>query len=120
MDFKIAPSVSADTTIKLAQSELENFCSQSGVKNLSVEFQLSEAQGYSLINENGILQFFASTSVEILYAVYDFAETHLGYCFFEPGVNLRTDVNGQIPEGMLFDRKQPKLKRPRLYSGVSV
>jgi hypothetical protein len=111
MNFKIDPSISVDATIKLAQSELESFSAKGGVKSLSVEFQHSDVKGYSLVNENGVLKFSAPTSVEVLYAVYDFAEAWLGYCFFEPGTDLRTDIAGEIPEGILFDHKQPKLKR---------
>ena len=111
MNCKIGSSISADATIKLAQSELESFCKKSGIESLCVEFQHSDVKGYSLVNENGVLKFSAPTSVEVLYAVYDFAEAYLGYCFFEPGTDLRTDISGEIPEGILFDHKEPKLKR---------
>jgi hypothetical protein len=100
-----------NATIKLAQTELEKLSSSAGIVNLKAEFYLSEAEGYSLRNEDGILKFSAPGALEILYAVYDFAETFMGYCFFEPGVDPRADVNDEIPNGVLFDQKCPKLKR---------
>lgn len=99
---------SSDETIKLAQSEFENL---SGMGNFKVSFELADTDGYSLLHEDGILKFFASSQIEILYAVYDFAETFMGYCFFEPGVDLKSGQYEAIPTGLLFDKKLHKLKR---------
>ena len=101
----------SNATIKLAQSEFEKLSSSAGMVNSKIEFYLSETEGYSLCHEDGVLKFSATSAIEILYAVYDFAETYMGYCFFEPGVDLKSDIVDEIPTGILFDKKCPKLKR---------
>lgn len=107
----ITTFATTDSTIKLAQSEFEKLLSSTGLADLKAEFNRHENEGYSLLHKDGVLNFSAPSAVEVLYAVYDFAETFLGYCFFEPGVDLRSDVNSKIPTGILFDQKCPKIKR---------
>jgi hypothetical protein len=98
-------------TLELAQFEFRELSSSVGMSSLKAEFGLNRTDGYSLCSEGGVLKFSASSEVEILYAVYDFAETYLGYCFFEPCVDLQAGVTDKIPAGILFDQKKPKLKR---------
>jgi len=98
-------------TLKLAYSQLETFLSSIDMTDMKAEFNLSETAGYSLRHENGYLIFSAPNEIEILYAVYDFAETFIGYCFFEPGRDIKPDIVKEIPPGILFDCKCPKIKR---------
>jgi Domain of unknown function (DUF4838) len=100
-----------EETLKLAHAEFETLSSAAGMANLNAEFELSETVGYSLCHEAGILKFSAPSAIELLYAVYDFAETFMGYCFFEPGVDLKSEIKEEIPAGTLFKQKCPKLKR---------
>ena len=89
-----------DARLKLAADELERlvktrFASKAApAQKVEVFFEVKEsAKGFSLKALENALVFTAPTSLEILYAVYDFAEEYLGYCFFEPGID-HLDVTG--------------------------
>ncbi|MFA6103484.1 MAG: DUF4838 domain-containing protein [Victivallaceae bacterium] len=81
---------------------------------LKIDFVLSPAtNGFSVHVASDSLTFRASTTVDILYAIYDFAEEWLGFCFFEPGVDRvshKTD-SVELPDGRLLASGQPGLVR---------
>jgi len=51
----------------------------------NIVFNVTDDKGYSVKTSRNSLIFTAQTDVEMLYAVYTFAEEILGFCFFEPG-----------------------------------
>lgn len=114
---RVAKKTFQDDTLNLAMSELCAFLARSpGARgaeggDLAVEFALdAKARGYSVTVKGGRLVFTAPRPVEILYAVYTFAEEILGFCFFEPGhdrVTARQDI--ALPEGTLIAERVPLL-----------
>ena len=85
-----------DKTLQLAFDELKSLwikrfgCPVKTRQHVEIDirFDLNPAsKGFSVIAGSDNLTFHAPTAVEILYAVYDFAEEFLGFCFFEPGVD---------------------------------
>ena len=56
----------------------------------------ANAKGFSVKALENSLVFTAPTSLEILYAVYDFAEEYLGYCFYEPGIDNLDEFGGKV------------------------
>jgi len=113
---------SEDRTLSLAFSELcvlfeKRFGTPSVSKKRTefcIEFELAaSAHGFSVEASSDCLLFRAPSAAEILYAVYDFAEKFLGFCFFEPGVD-RCDSKSEsikIMNGLLIEEKKPLLKR---------
>ena len=104
-------------TLSLAMEELTQFLSVSpGMTaceggDIEVDFTLGQARGYSVSVCNNALRFVAPTPVEILYAVYTFAEELLGFCFFEPGhdrVAPKREV--ALPDGIVVTERVPLLK----------
>ena len=74
-------------------------------QNVYVKFDVNEkAEGFSVKATADTLIFSAPTALEIIYAVYDFAEEYLGYTFFEPGVDTLEEFGGKV-----------ELKRKRFY-----
>ena len=64
---------------------------------VDVFFEIKEkAKGFSVKAAEKALVFTAPTSLEILYAVYDFAEEYLGYCFYEPGIDNLDEFGGKV------------------------
>ena len=72
----------------------------------------ANAKGFSVKAAENALIFTAPTSLEILYAVYDFAEEYLGYTFFEPGVDTLDEFGGKVKlktTGFLIKNRLPAL-----------
>ncbi|NLZ63362.1 MAG: DUF4838 domain-containing protein [Lentisphaerae bacterium] len=105
----------SDPTLRLAQHELHslwNRCCPDGGPDFRVTFQLvPEQPSFSVTRQGAELLFSAPTTVEILYAVYDFAEKYLGYCFFAPGQDIlnASGAGLSLPEGMLIAARKPLL-----------
>ena len=78
-----------------------------------VKFDVNEkAEGFSVKAAADTLIFSAPTALEIIYAVYDFAEEYLGYTFFEPGVDTLEEFGGKVElktTGYLIRNRKPLL-----------
>ena len=107
-----------DSTLELAFDELNSLLKKRfGVPSwnrkiaaIEARFELKpSAKGFSVRAGQNKLTFRASTAVEILYAVYQFAEEFLGFCFFEPGVDR---VDKQVASIELKDGKLIANRRP--------
>lgn len=107
-----------DETLKLAFDELRSLFSKRFVlpvkkrnsSNIEIKFELKpDEKGFSVIVGFDNLTFQAPTAVEILYAVYDFAEEFLGFCFFEPGVDRidKSKTKVELKEGILIANRHP-------------
>ena len=83
-------------------------------QNVYVKFDVNEkAEGFSVKATADTLIFSAPTPLEIVYAVYDFAEEYLGYTFFEPGVDTLEQFGGKLElktTGYLIRNRKPLLK----------
>ncbi len=111
----------SDETLELAANELDRLLyarfgerKRGGEIELPVDFRVRpEAKGFTVEVRDGGLLFTAPGAVEILYAVYDFAEEYLGYCFFEPGIDSLEEFGGklELPAGKLIRNRRPALKR---------
>jgi hypothetical protein len=109
-----------DATLNLAYNELckylgKRFPCKDAQKSipLDVEFKTGKlTEGYNVELQDEKLVFNGTSPVEILYAVYDFAEECLGFCFFEPGVDRQNADSAEIEltAGKLFSAR-PLLKR---------
>ena len=61
--------------------------------------------------QDNTLRFSGPTPVEILYAVYTFAEERLGFCFFEPGRDRLTSQDRiALEDGVVIDERVPMMK----------
>lgn len=109
-------------TLALAFSELKSLLNKRfgavdkkrKTSDLIIKFDVkSYAHGFSLMVSEDKLLFSAPSEIEILYAVYDFAEEFLGFCFFEPGVDRLSDrsVKIELKNGILLANRQPVIKR---------
>lgn len=93
--WRVESELDLEPSVELALSELTTFAStSSGVRIVRdpsaghrgiVRFRLEETPGYRVEVGRDELCFIGSSAINVLYAVYDFAEQYLGYCFFEPG-----------------------------------
>ena len=109
-----------DETLELAANELDRLAygkfgpsRRKKQQTVPVVFTVTaKAKGFSAAVRGGALIFRAPTPVEILYAVYDFAEEFLGYCFFAPGVDSLDEFGGEavLPEGSLIRSRRPVMK----------
>ncbi len=71
-----------------------------------------QSKGFSIKAAEHTLKFTAPTALEIIYAVYDFAEEYLGYTFFEPGVDTLDEFGGKVKlptTGFLIKNRVPAL-----------
>ena len=109
-----------DKTLQLAFDELKSLwikrfgCPVKTRQHVEIDirFDLNPAsKGFSVIAGSDNLTFHAPTAVEILYAVYDFAEEFLGFCFFEPGVDRVDKKNAvvELKEDVLIANRRPLL-----------
>ncbi len=106
-------------TLDLANNELKKllekrFGSCSGSEVIKIIFKLNSAPGYKITVAAGTLRFEAKTELEVLYAVYDFAEEWLDYCFYEPGKDWIAPDAGtsvDLPEGEILHSRPALLKR---------
>ncbi|MBE6380337.1 MAG: DUF4838 domain-containing protein [Lentisphaerae bacterium] len=106
--------------IELAANELERlvmtrFAGKTDPDQaVDVYFDLKEsAKGFSVKAAENALIFSAPTALEIIYAVYDFAEEYLGYTFFEPGVDNLDEFGGKVAlptTGYLIRNRVPALE----------
>ena len=73
----------------------------------------ASANGFSVYSTPGRLCFMAGSEIEILYAVYEFAEEFLGYCFFAPGQDRIDNAAAAIdlPDGQVIANRRPLLAR---------
>ena len=104
-------------TLLLAATELNRLVQKRTGSNeesgLTCPFQVADVfEGYSCSVEGKTLLFTAPTEVEILYAVYEFAEVAMGYTFalFDEERHAQTGVFS-LREGALFVKRRPLLKR---------
>ncbi len=94
----------SDKQLELAANELERLVLtrfSTGKKEpdqvIGIFFNVTDsAEGFSVKALKNALEFTAPTALEILYAVYDFAEEYLGYCFFEPGIDSLDEFGGKV------------------------
>ncbi len=94
----------ADEQLELAANELDRLLfarfGEGKVEPdqvVNVDFNVDPAaKGFSVRVRPDTLAFTAPNSLEILYAVYDFAEECLGFCFFEPGVDSIDAFGGRL------------------------
>ena len=64
---------------------------------VDIIFDVRESfKGFSVKASENSIRFTAPTALEILYAVYDFAEEFLGYTFFEPGCDTLEQFGGKV------------------------
>ena len=81
---------------------------------VDVIFDVKEnAKGFSVKASENALKFTAPTALEIIYAVYDFAEEFLGYTFFEPGCDTLEQFGGKVElktTGFLIKNRVPDLE----------
>ena len=104
-----------DPTLTLAASEMSALClKRFGRQDTSWNFKFrleTSLPSFEVSFKADTLEIAASTPVEILYGVYDFAERFLGYFFFEPGKDL---LNGQgaleLAEGVLIPARKVPFK----------
>lgn len=97
-------------TLLLARDELtalfrKRFGEGPSLQTLYVRFTLAADEAGAMVSTNGDrLEFRGQTPVQLLYAVYDFAEAQLGYCFFGPGNDLLCSEDKAItlPTGVLL------------------
>ena len=89
--------------LNLAATELDRLIttrfagSKEPDQTVDVVFEInSKRKGFSLKVREKSLVFIAPTALEIVYAVYDFAEEYLGYCFFEPGIDSLDEFGGKV------------------------
>lgn len=79
--------------------------------NVGIEFELDQQPGYQVDLDGKSLRFRGEQPVDILYAVYTFAEEILGFCFFEPGQDrVPATEEIQLTEGELISRRTPLLR----------
>ena len=110
----------ADEQLELAADELNRLVltrftgRKEPDQTVDVVFEVkADAKGFSVKAAENSLKFTAPTALEIIYAVYDFAEEYLGYTFFEPGVDTLETFGGKIQlktTGYLIKNRVPDLK----------
>ena len=110
----------ADEQLELAADELNRLVltrftgRKEPDQTVDVVFEVkADAKGFSVKAAENMLKFTAPTALEIIYAVYDFAEEYLGYTFFEPGVDTLETFGGKIQlktTGYLIKKRVPDLK----------
>ncbi len=111
---------SNNETLHLGTEELKNLTKRAFINSgssytgndLRIIFKIAtNCQGYSVVCQSNSLLFIASSEVQILYAIYTFAEKILGYCFFQPGSDLINTVNNiNLQEGVLIKETKPLMK----------
>ena len=111
----------SDQTLALAAHELDRLLhtrfgenKRGSGRELPVSFLVNPVtKGFSVAVRDGGLVFTAPNSVEILYAVYDFAEEYLGFCFFDPGVDalVESAPRLELPGKNLIRNRRPALVR---------
>lgn len=81
--------------------------------DIEVEFKINEAAaGYGIAVSGKTITFCGRSPLDILYAVYDFAEDCLGFCFLEIGNDRLTECGPlELNDGTLFADRAEKLKR---------
>lgn len=104
-------------TLALAFTELLSLLGRSTgatvseTDGINVVFNLRKAEGYLVEVNQQQLIFNAGSEVEILYAVYTFAEEILGFCFFEPGNDRWCSKDTiELNDGEIISRRLPLLK----------
>ncbi len=104
-------------TLNLAFSELLKFMDKSvGIKSsrsgsVKISFSIGKVDGYSAAVEGDTITFTASSELEILYAVYTFAEEFLGFCFLWPDDDiLNPRKNIELTEGLIVSPRIPAIK----------
>ncbi|MCH2131380.1 MAG: DUF4838 domain-containing protein [Pirellulaceae bacterium] len=104
-------------TLSLAFAELVSMLDRSaGISvcdktGMDVVFDLSDSNAYSVVVDGNSLIFKGPSEIEILYAVYTFAEEVLGFCFFEPGHDrFNAKVSIDLDDGTVISPRQPLLK----------
>lgn len=112
----VRPAQVQDETLQLAQRELLAFLKQSpGMEasergEVEIAFDLVSSAGYSVTARGNTLRFAGPSPVEVLYAVYTFAEERLGFCFFEPGRDRVTKQDRVVlEEGTVISERTPLL-----------
>ncbi len=104
-------------TLELAFSELVSMAGRStcvGVsekEGIDVVFDVCGTDAYSVTVEGDKLVFRGPGEVEILYAVYTFAEEVLGFCFFEPGEDkLKPAGTIELNDGVVISDRKALIK----------
>ena len=122
------PLISAETifprlefehpTLRLAYEELVGFlerspgASKGDRPTLGLRFEPGVGNGYSITATENQIAFRGPSEVDVLYAVYSFAEEWLGFCFFEPGVDrLVRKETIALPEGVVMAERTPLMKK---------
>lgn len=83
----------------------------SGSKGTEVDFVVSNMTGYSVKISGSKILFEAGSEIEILYAVYSFAEKILGFSFFMPGEDRLIQSGAlDIAEGEVIRVGEPLMK----------
>lgn len=116
------PAGAGSATLQLAAGELTAFakrsagvvlCDSAEAPQGRVVFVLEPASqaAYRVEAADGELRFVGATAVDVLYAVYDFAECWLGLSFFEPGVDrFSPPAARHWPAGVIVGPAQPVLE----------
>jgi len=111
----------SDPTLQLAFDELQSLwrkrfdlpLESQMPRVLDIRFDISStSEGFTVTTGADELTFRAPNPVEILYAVYDFAESFLDYCFFEPGHDRVEPRNDRVElcDGVLIASRHPLLE----------
>ncbi len=82
--------------------------------SVNAEFKIDEnLHTYKIENFSGTIIISAKNKIEMLYAIYDFAEKFNGYCFFEPGKDIfrKNQIVTNFQNGILVADKKVLLKR---------
>lgn len=119
--WRVEFELDLEPCVELAIAELTTFVStSSGVRIVrdpgaghrgTVRFRLDPTPGYRVQAGPDELSFIGSSAINILYAVYDFAEQYLGYCFLEPGRDRCRPVGTvSFASGVLLEQGKPLLR----------
>ncbi len=119
--WQVRFDLEVEPTVELAVQELAEFAMDScGVRIVSepgdggrgvIRFGHDATPGYRVEIGHEEISFIASNAVNLLYAVYDFAEQQLGHCFFEPGRDRCRPVGTvEWSAGVLLAQGAPMLR----------
>jgi hypothetical protein len=110
-------NVGDDATLILAAGELQKFLHEAAAVTveaaglLHIDLVVESCQGYRVSLARNTLRFVGPTPVEVLYAVYTFAQEQLGYLFFEPGKDRLTRLEQiELHDGDVVTERIPVLK----------
>jgi hypothetical protein len=103
-----------DATSKLAASELKSLVKRAKAElffsDLKINLKIYQQDGYCVRREGNKLIFEGEKSIDVLYAVYEFAEKVLGYCFYEPGKDLLEKKERiELNQGLIIGPSKPMM-----------